>query len=243
MARGRMIDKRIGKSKKLAALKHDRTRVLYFMIMPHLDVDGKFTGDPEEIKEDCCPKLNYSVPKIAESIIELADTGLLKLYEVDSRPFIKYTKFSDFQLGIRKDKEAPSRIPDPVRTKDGLTPSLYLSLSLKLKKEGKGTEDDGIDFDFQNRKWLNIKIEDKSGWLAAYPACDIELELCKMREWLLANPAKRKSNYRRFIVNWLSKTQDQGGSEKKGRPRGRPLTRKDERKQKIKDWTKKPEKK
>lgn len=238
MARGRMIDKRIAKSKKLAALKHDRSRVLYFMILPHLDVDGKFTGDPEEIKEDCCPKLKYSILKIAESIIELADFGLLKLYEVDGRPFIKYTKFNDFQFGIRKDKEAPSRIPDSVQTKDGPTPSLYLSLSLKLRKEGKGIETDYIDFDFQNRKWLNIKIEDKSGWLAAYPACDIDLELHKMREWLLANPLKKKSNYRRFIVNWLSKTQDQGGSEKQGRPRGRPMTRKEERQKKVNDWVK-----
>lgn len=238
MARGRMIDKRISKSKKFAALKHERSRVLYFMMLPHLDVDGKFTGDPEEIKEDCCPKLKHSVHKIAESVIELADVGLLKLYEVDGRPFIKYAKFSDFQLGIRKDKEAPSRLPDQVRTKDGPTPSLYLSLKLRLRKEGKGTESNTIYFDFQNRKWLNITVEDKSGWKAAYPACDIELELYKMREWLLANPERKKKNYRRFIVNWLSKTQDQGGSEKQGRPRGRPLSKREERDKKIEDWTK-----
>lgn len=121
MARGRMIDKRIAKSKKLAALKHDRSRVVYFMMLPHLDVEGKFTGDPEEIKEDCCPKLRYSFMKIAESIIELADEELLKLYEVDNRPYIKYFKFDDFQQGIRKDKEAP---PREFRTQDGLSPNL-----------------------------------------------------------------------------------------------------------------------
>jgi len=96
-----------------------------------------------------------------------------------------------------------------------------------------------IEFDFDKRKFLNITIEDKSGWLAAYPACDIELELYKMREWLLANPEKRKKNYRRFIVNWLTRTQDKGGSEKIRRhPGGHPMTRKEEKDQKIDDWTK-----
>jgi len=228
-----MIDKRIAKSKKLVALKHDRSRVLYFMILPHLDVEGKFTGDPEEIKEDCCPKLRYSVIKIAESIIELADVGLLKLYEVDGQVFIQYTKFAPFQVGIRKDREAPSVIPEPLRSKSGVTPSLYLSLSLKLRKEGKGICSKAIDFDFQSRKFLNITIEDKAGWKDAYPACDIDQELRKMREWLLANPDKKKKNYRRFIVNWLVKNQDKGGTKS---------SYEDKRKKKLDDWAKKPEK-
>lgn len=140
MARGRIIDKRIGKSKKFAALKSERSRVLYLMIYPHLDVDGKFTGDPEEIKEDCCPKLKYTLTKIAESIIELADVGLLDLYEIDGEPIIQYKKFDHFQVGIRKDREAPSLFqnPDEVRSKSRVVPSLYLRLnsSLSLKKEG-----------------------------------------------------------------------------------------------------------
>ncbi|GAH01811.1 unnamed protein product, partial [marine sediment metagenome] len=50
-------------------------------------------------------------------------------------------------------------------------------------------------------------------------------EFCESKniEWLLANPDKRKKNYRRFIVNWLTRTQDKGGSEKIRRhPAGRP---------------------
>lgn len=96
-----------------------------------------------------------------------------------------------------------------------------------------------IEFSFEERKFLNITIEDKSGWLAAYPACDIDIELYKMREWLLANPDKRKKNYRRFIVNWLTRTQDKGGSEKiRRKPGGAPMTRKEERDKGIDDWTK-----
>lgn len=234
MARGRMIDKRISKSKKLAGLKHDRSRVLYFMILPHLDVEGKFTGDPEEIKEDCCPKLRYSVIKIAESIIELTDIGLLRLYEIDGHPFIQYTKFDDFQLGIRKDKEAPSRIPDPGRTKDEPTPSLYLSLKLSLRKEGR--KEEKIHYDFETSKWKNITEKDMKLWAEAYPACDIKHELLAMADWLESNPEKKKSNYRAFISRWLKKQQDQGGSNKGKKSY---QTRQEKEAEKIKDWTKK----
>ena len=88
-----------------------------------------------------------------------------------------------------------------------------------------------VSFDFEKRKFLNITIEDKAGWLDAYPACDIDQELRKMREWLLANPEKRKKNYRRFIVNWLVKAQDRGGTK---------LSYDEKRKKKLNDWEKKP---
>ena len=88
-----------------------------------------------------------------------------------------------------------------------------------------------VFFDFNKRKFLNITIEDKAGWLDAYPACDIDQELRKMREWLLANPEKRKKNYRRFIVNWLVKAQDKGGTKS---------SYQDQRKKKLDEWEKKP---
>ena len=239
MARGRMIDKRISKSKKLALLKFDRSRVLYFMIYPHLDCEGRFTGDPEEIKEDCCPKLKYSIKRIAESIIDLANVGLLILYEDENnRPFIQYTKFECFQIGMRKEREAPSPIPSPQEnpSSSGVTPALYLRLNLSLRKEGRKEE---IYFDFKERQFFNIKDEDTLGWRDAYPACDVDSEFKKMREWLLANPEKKKKNYRRFIVNWLIRTQDKGGSEQiKRYPGNRPMTRKEEKEKKIDDWIK-----
>lgn len=214
MARGRMIDKRISKSKKLTALKFERSRTLYFMILPHLDCEGRYSGDPEEIKEDCVPKLRFSAQQVAESIVDLANVSLLLLYEHKEEPFIQYSRFADFQAGIRKDREAPSVIPSPlkIQSSSGVTPSLYLSLKLRLRKEGNVKEE--IYFDFEQRKFFFIKIEDKAGWKDAYPVVDIEAQLRIMREWLLANPSRKKSNYRQFINNWLKREQDKGGSRK-----------------------------
>ena len=46
----------------------------------------------------------------------------------------------------------------------------------------------------------------------AFPACNIRRQLLSMEQWLKSNPAKaRKSNWRRFVTNWLQREQDKGG--------------------------------
>jgi len=69
-----------------------------------------------------------------------------------------------------------------------------------------------INFNFETKEWENISQEDIKVWKEAYPACDIDFELKQMKAWLLANPKKRKKDYKRFINNWLSREQDRGGS-------------------------------
>ena len=57
-------------------------------------------------------------------------------------------------------------------------------------------------------------------WGNAYPACDIKQEIFKMSAWLEANPTKKKTRkgVRAFIVRWLSKTQDNGGTKGVAKP-------------------------
>lgn len=52
-----------------------------------------------------------------------------------------------------------------------------------------------------------------AGWQELYPAVDILQELRKMVGWLDANPKRKKTSrgIKRFITNWLSKEQDNGG--------------------------------
>ena len=69
-----------------------------------------------------------------------------------------------------------------------------------------------IFFSLKEKKWEEITAGDINAWAETYPACNIEIELRRMREWLLANPDKKKKNYRRFIVNWLARSQDNGGT-------------------------------
>ena len=56
-------------------------------------------------------------------------------------------------------------------------------------------------------------------WQKAYPAVDVLSELRRMEAWASANPVNRKSNWQRFVVNWLTRAQDRAG---RGGPRAGP---------------------
>ena len=97
-------------------------------------------------------------------------------------------------------------------------------------------------------KFLNtITAEDRDGWRKAYPACDLDIELAKMAEWIKGEPAKgRKKNYRRFVTGWLSRTQDRGGTRTAATPAAPKLPpweeakkrEEAERRRKLEEWAK-----
>lgn len=57
-------------------------------------------------------------------------------------------------------------------------------------------------------EWVNIPPAMMEKWHEAYPAVDLKIELAKAAGWIMANPKNRKSNYARFLTNWLSRSQD-----------------------------------
>jgi hypothetical protein len=101
-------------------------------------------------------------------------------------------------------------------------------------KEGKGMEGKekdrkGIEKDLfaptqalawsEAEGWSGITEKDMNDWKIAYPACDITRQLASANQWLLSNPAKaRKTQWRRFITGWLSRSQERGGDSKSNRP-------------------------
>ena len=79
-----------------------------------------------------------------------------------------------------------------------------------------------ITWDPESR-WKGITDADRADWAETYPAVDIDAEMRKATQWLLANPRRaRKSNWRKFIVDWFSRSQDRGGSVRSVKARERP---------------------
>ena len=73
--------------------------------------------------------------------------------------------------------------------------------------------------------WAGITAEDRSGWSVAYPGAVLDQELAKASEWLRANLIRaNRSNWRRFIVGWLQRCQDKGGTNREPgrRPEDKP---------------------
>ena len=181
MARGRMIDKRVGKSKKLGKIS-DKAKVLWFMIYPHLDVEGRIAFDDlDDLKVEIIPYFkNWALKKIGDSLNELADIGLIQLYPNDNKIAMEFKKFENFQVGLRKDREARSEISPPGEAPASsgiyrITPALRLSIS--KRKEGKNKEGEDLDVEFEEfwafyRSIGNPKDDpgDKQEALKAYKA-------------------------------------------------------------------------
>ena len=63
---------------------------------------------------------------------------------------------------------------------------------------------------------FQVVQEEIDKWQETFPAVDVLQELREMRLWCDANPTKRKTarGIRKFIINWLSKAQDEAGGVK-----------------------------
>jgi hypothetical protein len=73
--------------------------------------------------------------------------------------------------------------------------------------------------------FTGISEQDRAEWVQAYPAADIARELAKAHAWLRANPKKAgKRNWRLFVVRWLTRCQDHGGTDREAgrRPDEKP---------------------
>lgn len=80
------------------------------------------------------------------------------------------------------------------------------------KRRTRSQPPDAVRWDSESG-WQGITDADRQEWAAAYPACDLAAELARATVWLKANPTKaHKSNWRRFIVSWLTRSQDKGGT-------------------------------
>jgi len=74
-----------------------------------------------------------------------------------------------------------------------------------------------VGFDVEAGKFTGVEQKDLDRWKKAYPGCDLELELRQAVEWLKSNPKRApRSDYRRFITNWLKRQQDRGGTKGTG---------------------------
>ncbi len=57
-----------------------------------------------------------------------------------------------------------------------------------------------------------VTEKDLTTYEQTYPAVDVKQELRQMGMWLEANPSRKKSNTKAFIINWLKKSQDRAAS-------------------------------
>lgn len=200
------IDKWLMGSTRFELDPAERSVFIDFMVMAAKD-DGYIRANSEMGYPLEYLSQTLNVPR--EILLSTIDKCIqFKKLEKKKNGIFYIKNWKPYSLSARHKRRLVSEYPDMMSAKADKTsasPDGCLSISLC------------ISFNFKSSEWEGIGEGDIAKWKEAYPACDIKQELLKMREWILSNKQRgKKSNWRRFITNWLNRTQDRGGT-KKGR--------------------------
>jgi hypothetical protein len=188
--------------------------VCFYRLVVVADDLGRFDARTAIVRARCFPlkeQSNFSA-KVETWLQELEDKFLILRYRVAGEPFLQIMKWDQ---RVRSNGKYPEPSEDDLSAfRERLTASCGQSsadggLGLgKGKGLGKGASNaNEVRFDAEARQWFVPELL-KAQWVKAYPAANVDGELAKAAAWLLANPKNAKSNYARFLTNWLTRAQD-----------------------------------
>lgn len=114
MANGRMITNLICRDKRVNQLSSDTGRLAFTWLITFADREGRVPGDPAVVRSMVFPRRqDVTIEQMEEIIREWSEFGLAVWYEAQGDKWIWFPKFDENQKGLRKDREAPSKIPPP----------------------------------------------------------------------------------------------------------------------------------
>lgn len=114
MPLGRMLLKAISDSKKLSDLHTDGARLLYTWLIPHLDVNGCFSADPDVVRGHIFTRLKKKTSDISAYMDDLDRVGLIVRYKANGDIFLHVPDFKEKQPMLHPEREAKPTIPTPL---------------------------------------------------------------------------------------------------------------------------------
>lgn len=112
---GRILLKSISESKKLSLLKTDGARLLYSWLIPHLDVNGCFSGDCAVINGQVLTRLKKTNKEIEEYLQDLEQNKLIIHYKFNGDIFLNVPDFVEKQPYLNPSRETSPKIPLPTK--------------------------------------------------------------------------------------------------------------------------------
>lgn len=214
------------------------TRLLALGLLNWADDEGYFLANPALIRGALFPFDDNST-NIRRGLEQLQKAGYIALgMSDDQRAIGRVVNFGKHQ---RVDRPQPSQIKGSTHFhEDSTNPPRIIDEPSTGEWKGNGREEEGNgtraassdDSQPVVAEDLKLSWSLQTGWVnftdtlmdelaQAYPACHIRRQMLAMEQWLKSNPSKaRKSNWRRFVTNWLERVQDRGGDLRASLPAG-----------------------
>lgn len=227
----RVIKDSIRTSKSVNALSDFQFRVWLYLIT-YVDDYGRGSADPELLKGLVFTRRKgVTEVQIQKAIADLANAGMINLYEVDGEPFLYFPNWHEHQ----RIRDCKPKFPAPPENDSLRQPAASCGESPPESESESESEYNPNPNTFscteqQAAPVLSLTLNDKSEYpifasdiaeyRQLYPAVNVSQEFRNMKGWLNANPAKRKtkSGIKRFINSWLAREQNKprGGAANAG---------------------------
>ena len=175
-------------------------------------------------------KENLTLKTVENALHGLASAGLIALYVFEGKRFLYLPTWGKYQTQRAKVSKFPS--PDDGKQADEIICKqmradvpVFENRESRIEFAIRDAEDSAepqaastppaISLPLNDGTGYSVSVEQCQEWAGLYPAVDVIQQLRNMRGWLDANPAKRKTKrgINAFIVRWLAKEQDKGGTQ------------------------------
>lgn len=160
----------------------------------------------KRLAEECC----MGVSTLKRNIASLADAGCLI---IEARSMDGVSLPNQYRLTpLNLDGVGPNRTDPQPNSGGGVGPNRATKQEVKTGIETKKKKKEGVKLEnpisFNGTGFENLLASQLITWAAAYPAINVSAEILKAAAWLDANPANKKSDYKRFLNGWLTRSQD-----------------------------------
>lgn len=198
-------------------------RDLWVRLLVNADDHGYFHGGPQLVASACYP-LQPNARKCEQLLLALEGARLIARYESGGKQYLAIAQWYERPRSKPRYPQPSQVICEQLQADVCNGEQLQSSTRARLTSTSTSTSttpnEEPVSFD-PLAGWRGVGGERQTRWQAAYPAVDVVGEIKKAGEWLRANPKNRKSNYERFLVNWMSRAQDKappkGGGNGKSR--------------------------
>ncbi|WP_431018214.1 hypothetical protein [Burkholderia gladioli] len=235
MARIRSIKPEFWTSEQVMELSRD-ARLAFIGLWNFCDDAGIHPASPKRLKAEVFPADDLTADDVRRLVDELLALELINEYEIDGQSFWIVTGWHHQKIekptfqhprpdGTVPDgaaKRRQTRIPssnspnarEPVvdssatHRREVADSSPPESSRVESKREEKTSSAPSEKISLGAGGWEHVPDDLLRQWRTAFPAVSIDGELAKAAAWLIANPKNRKSNYARFLTNWLTRAQD-----------------------------------
>ena len=116
MARGRMLSRTLGSSRRFNAVGDvagdlaEFAQLLFTLLVPHTDDFGRMAGDAYTVKLTVFPGSSRKLPEFLEALRALHEVKLITVYEAEDTIWLQVSKFEPHQIGLHK--RTKSLIPE-----------------------------------------------------------------------------------------------------------------------------------